>query len=124
MARNQSNQKKMMQLLISEVKKILPGLSAIAKESEFEITISNDCDGFCLTCYTGAQLNPDSEAPTDPIEIETVEVSNEDIATIEDEFKECIRRALEASNGYRKEAAERLGISERTLYRKMKEYGL
>lgn len=43
---------------------------------------------------------------------------------IEDANKELIRIALEQCEGNRKMAAERLGISERTLYRKIKEYDL
>ena len=35
-----------------------------------------------------------------------------------------IRRALEKHKGKRKDAAKELGISERTLYRKIKEYDL
>ena len=38
--------------------------------------------------------------------------------------KEMIRKALERHHGRRKHAAEDLKISERTLYRKIKEYGL
>ena len=37
---------------------------------------------------------------------------------------EMIRKALEKYNGKRKMAAQELGISERTLYRKIKEYGI
>ena len=55
----------------------------------------------------------------------------EEIVPIEDEnlsvdeaMKEKIRRALELSDGNRKVAAEKVGLSERTLYRKIKEYGL
>ena len=43
---------------------------------------------------------------------------------MDDSEKELIRRALELSGSNRKEAAARLGISERTLYRKIKEYDL
>lgn len=38
--------------------------------------------------------------------------------------KETIRKALERNNGNRKAACREIGISERTLYRKIKEYGL
>ena len=38
--------------------------------------------------------------------------------------KEMIRKALEKHHGKRKSAAKDLNISERTLYRKIKEYGL
>lgn len=37
---------------------------------------------------------------------------------------ECIRKVLNRNNGKRKIAARELGISERTLYRKIKQYGL
>ena len=35
-----------------------------------------------------------------------------------------IRAALERNDGHRKAAAAELNISERTLYRKIKEYGI
>ena len=38
--------------------------------------------------------------------------------------KEAIRLSLERNSGRRKAAAQELNISERTLYRKIKEYGL
>lgn len=43
---------------------------------------------------------------------------------IEDAEIDRIKRALELSGGNRKVAADKLDISERTLYRKIKEYGL
>ena len=45
-------------------------------------------------------------------------------ASLEDTNRELMREALERSGGNRKVAAAQLGISERTLYRKIKEYGL
>ena len=48
----------------------------------------------------------------------------EDSLRIDESEKELIRRALEITKGNRKEAAARLGFSERTLYRKIKEYDL
>jgi two-component system, NtrC family, response regulator AtoC len=44
--------------------------------------------------------------------------------TMADIEKEAIRRALEGVDGNRRRAAERLGIGERTLYDKIKKYGL
>ena len=44
--------------------------------------------------------------------------------SLDDLEREMVRRALEANKGRRKAAADQLGISERTLYRKIKEYGL
>ena len=43
---------------------------------------------------------------------------------LEETQRETIERVLKQSNGNRKVAADRLGISERTLYRKIKEYNL
>ena len=44
--------------------------------------------------------------------------------TLEDTERETIRRSLENNGGRRKATARELNISERTLYRKIKEYGL
>lgn len=48
----------------------------------------------------------------------------EESLSLEDREKELIKKALEKHRGKRKYAAEELGISERTLYRKIKEYNL
>ena len=44
--------------------------------------------------------------------------------TIDKNERDTIVRALTKANGNRKEAAALLGLSERTIYRKMKEYNL
>lgn len=54
---------------------------------------------------------------------ESSEVIEENLS-LEDNEKELIRKALRKHNGRRKEAAQDLGISERTLYRKIKQYEL
>ena len=48
----------------------------------------------------------------------------EESLSLADKEKEFIIKALEKYNGKRKNAATELGISERTLYRKIKEYNL
>ncbi len=48
----------------------------------------------------------------------------EESLSLQDKEKEMIRKALEKHNGKRKAAAKELGISERTLYRKIKEYNI
>ncbi|MDR2233456.1 MAG: sigma-54 dependent transcriptional regulator [Tannerella sp.] len=50
--------------------------------------------------------------------------SVEETLALDEVEKELIRKALERHNGRRKNAAVDLKISERTLYRKIKEYGL
>jgi len=48
----------------------------------------------------------------------------EESLSLEEREKELIIKALEKYRGRRKQAAMELGISERTLYRKIKEYGI
>lgn len=60
------------------------------------------------------------EMPVRPIMAEEVHP----IKTLEDTERETITRALDRNCGRRKKTAEELNISERTLYRKIKEYGL
>ena len=64
---------------------------------------------------------------------QTIEVSRSDYEehqeveeslSLEDREKELIKKALDKHRGKRKYAAQELGISERTLYRKIKEYNL
>ncbi len=64
-------------------------------------------------------MTPPTVAPTvEPTPTETPSM------TLEDTEKETIRRSLERNGGRRKITAQELNISERTLYRKIKEYGL
>jgi transcriptional regulator with PAS, ATPase and Fis domain len=56
--------------------------------------------------------------------IEDTEEVIEESLSLTDREKELIKKALDKNNGKRKLAAAELGISERTLYRKIKEYGL
>ena len=52
----------------------------------------------------------------------TVETESDDSLSIEKKEKELIIKALQKNNNKRKYAAQDLGISERTLYRKIKQY--
>ena len=76
-------------------------------KSESNITISENS-------YPN-QLAPIAEPIQESIEIE-------ESLSLEEREKELIKKALSKHNGRRKNAALELGISERTLYRKIKEY--
>ena len=76
-----------------------------------------------------------SRVPNEPETIEpdymeivpTAEVVHEHVQeslSLEQNEIEMIKRALEKYNGKRKDAAKELGISERTLYRKINEFGI
>jgi DNA-binding NtrC family response regulator len=68
--------------------------------------------------------------PTRPIILDTSQKQQYDTEEVEENLsleeneKELIRKALRKHRGRRKEAAHDLGISERTLYRKIKQYEL
>ena len=63
-------------------------------------------------------------APAMDDDIQDTEEYVEESLSLDEVEKEMIRKALEKHHGKRKSAAKDLNISERTLYRKIKEYGL
>jgi transcriptional regulator with PAS, ATPase and Fis domain len=72
-------------------------------------------------------LNINGGGKTDEATTEVQDISHEaedDSLSIEKKERELIMRALRKNNNKRKYAARDLGISERTLYRKIKEYEL
>ena len=52
------------------------------------------------------------------------EIEEEETLSLQDKELELIKKSLERHHGKRKAAADELGISERTLYRKIKQYDL
>jgi DNA-binding NtrC family response regulator len=52
------------------------------------------------------------------------EAGHAPLPTLEEVEREHVTRALRAADGHRGNAAKMLGISERNLYRKLREYGL
>jgi transcriptional regulator with PAS, ATPase and Fis domain len=69
----------------------------------------------------GAALKPAAET----VDVEDVQhITEDESLSIEKKERELILRALRKNNNRRKNAARDLGISERTLYRKIKEYAL
>lgn len=62
--------------------------------------------------------------PVEEVNPEAEPAPHENPPTLEQTERETIRRALERNSGRRKAAAAELHISERTLYRKIRDYGL
>ena len=83
--------------------------------------------------YTESELYPPQEMVHE-VEITSSEKKDfdsfhpseiiEESLSLQEKEKEMIKKALEKHNGKRKSAAQELGISERTLYRKIKEYNI
>ncbi|GAB4341833.1 MAG: sigma-54 dependent transcriptional regulator [Flammeovirgaceae bacterium] len=75
-------------------------------------------------------IQGDSIKPADPetLELDKIEdithQTEEETLSLEKKEKEMIMKALKKNQNRRKYAAEDLGISERTLYRKIKQYGI
>ncbi len=67
--------------------------------------------------------NDDSNATQDKYHF-AEEIEEEETLSLQDKELELIKKSLERHNGKRKLAAAELGISERTLYRKIKQYDL
>jgi len=81
--------------------------------------------------YNVHQQNNESynEFDSNPVLINEDEAYNnaeeiEESLSLDEKTKELILKALKKHRGRRKDAAEELGISERTLYRKIKEYDI
>ena len=57
-------------------------------------------------------------------DVEGEEIKDSDSLNLNDLGRQMVERALEKNGGNRKKAAAELGISDRTLYRRIKQYGL
>lgn len=72
-----------------------------------------------------AAINGSSSMPPHEAEDAVAEEINEpESLNLNDLGRQMIEKALERNNGNRKKAAQELGISDRTLYRRIKQYGL
>ena len=112
--------------LTDVLKVAFPGLAEIAQKTEYEITISNDRKGLRLSCYVGAPIDLESDQPAQPIEIETIEIPTDikEGVNVAEAEEELIRQALIVSNWDKRKAAEACGLSERSLCKKIKKYGI
>ncbi len=72
--------------------------------------------------HTATQILSHSVTPDE--EFMTPEIIEEEAVSLEDRERRAIMLALEHNQGNRKQAAADLHISERTLYRKLKEYNI
>lgn len=114
---------------MTELKKIVAGM---IEDGEHEPTIEQS-KALMVKDYADDVFNGQNEKVhevqiTQPRETEDdqyhpTEIIEESLS-LQDKENEMIRKALEKHHGKRKNAAKELGISERTLYRKIKEYNI
>ncbi len=117
---------------MNDLKKLV---AQIMEKGSVPTDIEQDNEGIIKKLYSTADdLPPNAEnlithqAPARPEReeehiLDTEEIVEESLS-LEDKEIELIIKALDKHNGKRKYAAQDLGISERTLYRKIKEYNI
>lgn len=94
---------------INELKKVVFGLTEMAADEAKALA---------------PQLNRGEERPLPAAGKPVQPIELEEIRSLQDIEKEAIIKALRRNKGRRKDAARELGISDRTLYRKVREYNL
>jgi transcriptional regulator with PAS, ATPase and Fis domain len=108
---------------LSDLRKVVAGLmhgnemDRDASGSIYNAPIYNE-QPLIHTQQPGVTIQPKS------LNIDAHEELVEESLSIVDKEKELIRKAIEKHKGKRKHAARELGISERTLYRKLNEYNM
>ena len=102
-------------------------VSSLRKQME-EVREINGATGFAKTiaAVDAEQLPAVTSHRNTPNVEEAIaeEVTDAETLNLSDINRQMIEKALERNNGNRKKAAAELGISDRTLYRKIKQYGL
>lgn len=120
---------------VSDLKRIVVGL--VENSSNRDEFIQNNKEDIRHVLYNDAYYEEPYEKPviippagnqpvmrSNVIEVQPLEDHDTQNLTIADQELDMIRRALQRNKGKRNKAARELGISERTLYRKIKQYNL
>ena len=135
------NERELMYKFLFDMKKDLTDLKKIVLEmvsQNGETDLDNDQTSTIKRFYSDIQTPSNTTkmlpSPKDNVDYDFESKNNEnsfeeheeveESLSLEDREKELIQKALEKHKGKRKYAAAELGISERTLYRKIKEYNL
>jgi DNA-binding NtrC family response regulator len=118
---------------VSDLKRIVMGL--VENGSDREEFIKNNREDINHVLYKDEFYEPEYEKPViikptsnnnrnQVIELHHFDDHDDSTVTIADQELEMIRKALQRNKGKRNKAAKELGISERTLYRKIKQFNL
>lgn len=131
------NERELMYKFLFDMKKDLTELKKLVVEiiaNNGHVNLNSDQESMINRFYDEVEPGHKMLPPAPPAENfniihpqdETFEDHEEveESLSLEDREKELIKKALQKHKGRRKYAATELGISERTLYRKIKEYNL
>lgn len=128
-----SNEREILYKVLFDMKRDMTDLKKLVLDlmENKEEPVSGDQARIIRNLYDPTEGNfVPNEPVSKHIHIDSVEKENiqdteefvEESLSLEDKEIELIKKALDKHNGKRKYAAQELGISERTLYRKIKEY--
>jgi len=119
---------------VTELKKLVNGIiseedfdvEALREQSSFIDSLESKTEKDQHEKRTALLIKPNTDPGTDFVysNIEDIshEAESEESLSLEEKEKELIIKALKKNNNKRKYAAKDLGISERTLYRKIKQF--
>jgi transcriptional regulator with PAS, ATPase and Fis domain len=130
-----SNEREILYKILFDMKRDMNDLKKLVLDivENKEAPISGDQAQIIRNLYDSEEINlSQREHSSKQIHIPSIDKNNiqdteeviEESLSLEDKEIELIKKALEKYNGKRKYAAEELGISERTLYRKIKEHNI
>lgn len=106
--------------VIKFVKSIAPAIEALEDGHQFELVTTKDGEGIDISCSVGVDEIPENELG----DLEVLDVSERTPESCEAIERKAFAKALQQTNGDKRKAAELLGLSERTFFRKCKKYGL
>lgn len=116
---------KMLYELGNNVSDLRKEMNSIRRQIDDKIVLSEEAnrrlqDTALMTVQSQSNMNQHSSL----IDAEAVEINDNESLNLNDLGRTMVEKALERNGGNRKKAAQELGISDRTLYRRIKEYGL
>ena len=139
---NEIEQKQLSTKIAKLASKIVPELVELTKGTEFSLTFLDDGEGFgmiinvsnvpqMVSIIIPELLKKHNEVkggdsyevkPTNEDEVQVVE--NAEGEDMDDREEEMLRKAMQQAKGDKRKAAEMVGISERTFFRKCKKYNI
>jgi transcriptional regulator with PAS, ATPase and Fis domain len=129
-----SNEREILYKILFDMKRDMNDLKKLVLDmmGNTELSVSGDHARIIQNLYDSDQELPTIEKTPKPVpykefdrkNIQDTEEVIEESLSLEDKEIELITKALEKHHGKRKHAASELGISERTLYRKIKEHDI
>ncbi|MCK3685907.1 sigma-54 dependent transcriptional regulator [Maribellus sp. YY47] len=134
-SRSFANEREILYKVLFDMKKDMNDLKKLVLDlmQNRDVSLSGDQAQIIRDLYNTEEVGfPPSEPVPSPIHISHVEKDHiqdteefvEESLSLADKEIELIQKALDKHRGKRKYAAQELGISERTLYRKIKEYDI